>query len=322
MIESLSGILLSLLYPTKERQVIHSPKPLKSSVIIPYIMKDQVSLFRIRAMFSSVSRMRTLNVCLLMMALALGSSISASAQQPFITTWQTDNAGTSASNQITIPGFGSNYDIYWEEVGNPANQGSATGNGTTTITFPSAGTYLVSISPGAGTFHRIAFSNGGDRLKLLSIDQWGSIAWSSMELAFLGCANMIYNATDIPDLSQVTIMRYMFAECTQFNGDIGNWNVSNVTNMQGMFQSAMAFNKPIGNWDVSKVTTMGNLFDRAEAFNQPIGEWNVSNVTSMYATFSMATSFNQPIDGWNVGKVTTMIAMFGGASSFNQPIDN
>jgi hypothetical protein len=44
MIESLLGILLSLLQLTKERQVIHSPKPIISSVIIPYIMKDKVSL--------------------------------------------------------------------------------------------------------------------------------------------------------------------------------------------------------------------------------------------------------------------------------------
>ncbi|HSI78696.1 MAG TPA: BspA family leucine-rich repeat surface protein, partial [Lunatimonas sp.] len=269
-------------------------------------MKDQVSFFRIRAMFSSVSGMGTLSVCLLVMALALGSSISASAQQPFISTWQSDNAGTSASNQITIPGLGSNYDIHWEEVGNPANQGTATGNNLTTITFPSAGTYRVSISPGAGTFHRIFFSNGGDRLKLLSIDQWGSIAWSNMDSAFYGCANLVYNATDIPDLSQVTIMRYMFAGCRKFNGPIGNWNVGNVTNMSFLFANAVTFNQPIGNWDVSNVINMNAMFTLATVFDQPIGDWDVRNVIDMRDMFNYAIGFNKPIGNWDVTKVNNM----------------
>ncbi|MCC5939423.1 MAG: BspA family leucine-rich repeat surface protein [Lunatimonas sp.] len=285
-------------------------------------MKDKVSLFRIRAMFSFGSRMRTLSVCLLMMALALGSSISASAQQPFITTWKTDNAGTSSSNQITIPGEGSNYAIHWEEVGNPANQGNVTGNRATTLTFPSAGTYQVSISPGAGTFHQIAFNNGGDRLKLLSIDQWGSIAWSNMGGAFYGCENMTYNATDIPDLSNVTSLFFMFARCAQFNGAIGNWDISNVTSLQGMFFFATAFNQPISNWDVSNVTNMISTFSGATSFNQPIGSWDVSNVNNMRTMFSGATAFNQPIDDWDVTNVNNMSSMLSSARAFNQPIGN
>lgn len=41
---------------------------------------------------------------------------SAIAQNEFITTWKTDNPGTSNDNQITIPttGIGYNYDIDWE----------------------------------------------------------------------------------------------------------------------------------------------------------------------------------------------------------------
>src|SRR5690606_21887157 len=47
--------------------------------------------------------------------------------RPFITTWQATN------NTITIPteGSGYNYEIFWEEIGNPSNNGSVahrTGN--------------------------------------------------------------------------------------------------------------------------------------------------------------------------------------------------
>src|SRR5690606_27707056 len=102
----------------------------------------------------------------------------------FITTWQTDNPGTSGNNQITIPteGTGYNYNIYWEEVGNASNTGSATSiTGDHPITFSSAGTYQVEIT---GDFPRIFFNREGDKDKILTIDQWGNIAWSSMESAF------------------------------------------------------------------------------------------------------------------------------------------
>ena len=109
------------------------------------------------------------------------------SQNEFITTWKTDNSGSSSSTQISIPttGSGYNYTVAWEEVGNTSNTGSAgpfTGNAT--INFPTPGTYQVSI---AGNFPRIYFNNGGDRLKLISINQWGNQAWTSMAGAFQGC---------------------------------------------------------------------------------------------------------------------------------------
>ena len=47
----------------------------------------------------------------------------------FITTWQSDNPGTSDPNQITIPteGGGYNYNVYWEATSDPAVNGSVSG---------------------------------------------------------------------------------------------------------------------------------------------------------------------------------------------------
>ena len=241
------------------------------------------------------------------------------SQEPFITTWRTTNSGPSPNNQITIPGFGSNYTIEWEEVGNPANNGSLSGNDETTVIFPSPGTYRVSIS---GDFNRIRFNNGGDRLKLISIDQWGDIEWECMAEAFYGCRIMVYNATDFPDLSSVESMSSMFKDCASFNGEIGYWDVSSVTDMSGLFHLAGAFNQPLGDWDVSNVTNMSKLFYLAINFNQPIGSWEVSNVYNMEGMFRGARSFNQPISDWNVSSVQDMSYMFQFASNFNQPIGN
>jgi hypothetical protein len=123
--------------------------------------------------------------------------------QAFITTWKTDNPGTSANNQITIPttGGGYNYDIYWEDVSNAAVNGNISAQtGNATITFPAIGTYRVEI---IGNFPQIYFTGGGDRLKILTVTQWGNIAWASMESAFLSCPNLTVPATDAPNLSGV-----------------------------------------------------------------------------------------------------------------------
>ncbi|MCF2487716.1 BspA family leucine-rich repeat surface protein [Dyadobacter sp. CY347] len=268
------------------------------------------------------------------------------ASGQYITVWNTTNAGESGNDQVTIPATGTNYDIVWEEVGVPSNNGGVTGvSGNYTIQFPTAGIYQVSITPGSGTFTRIAFGPDTDYRKLLEIRQWGNIQWESMENAYASCNNMTVTATDIPDLRNVTSMHSMFASCyavtglsqanswdvstvtdmaymfasTHFNDPIDNWNVSNVTNMEGMFFNSY-FNQPIGNWTVGNVTNMSYMFDATETFNQPIGSWDVSNVTNMGYMFAVSQSFNQPIDEWETGSVVNMRSMFAQAAVFNQPI--
>jgi len=241
-----------------------------------------------------------------------------SATDYFITTWKTDNPGTSNSTSITIPttGGGYSYDVDWDNDGTFDELGIT---GDVTHDFGAAGTYTIQIRSG-GAFPRIYFNNGGDKSKLLSIDQWGTNPWTSMESSFFGCNNMVLNATDSPDLSGVTSTGQMFYNCLTFNQDIGNWDVSNVTSMFSMFGNAFSFNQDIGGWDVSMVTNMSQMFQQASFFNQDIGGWNVSIVTNMQQMFLSAISFNQNLGGWDVGNVTNMQQMFLGAVIFNQDI--
>ncbi|MGB0523329.1 MAG: BspA family leucine-rich repeat surface protein [Flammeovirgaceae bacterium] len=234
------------------------------------------------------------------------------SENAFITTWQT----TSANESITIPteGSGYNYTIDW---GDGTIEGGQTGDAT--HTYAAAGNYQVEI---IGDFPRIYFNNGGDKGKIISIDQWGNIAWSTMENAFQGCSNLTYNATDAPDLTQVTNMRNMFGSCFDFNGAIGNWDVSQVLNMAGLFINASVFNQDISAWNTSLVTDMSFMFSGANAFNQDLSGWNVSQVMDMKSMFTRASVFNQDITGWNVSQVTDMNGMFFEASLFNQALND
>jgi len=245
----------------------------------------------------------------------------------FVITVQTDNPGTSLDTQFTIPtsGDGYNYNVDCDNDGLVDATGQT---GNYTCDFSSSGTYTVRISDNSGVgtgfpaiyFNNGDFDNGGDKEKLLTIEQWGTGHWTSMDSAFDGCSNLTGQAVDVPDLSGVMSMAHMFAGASSFNQDIGNWDTSNVDSMTGMFGQASVFNQNIGNWNTSNVLGMSAMFNHASAFNQNIGNWNTSNVTNMYGMFSGASSFNQDIGNWDSSKVTAMSYMFYNAVAFNQPI--
>lgn len=241
----------------------------------------------------------------------------------FITTWDTTLAGTSASNQIIITGFGGgySYSVYWESLSSSTATGTiaTSTSASQTITFPEPGQYKVAIK---GTYPRIYFNNGGDKLKILTVEQWGSNAWTSMGDAFYGCANLTVPATDAPNLSGVTSMNSMFQGASSFNQSINHWDVSNVTSLYRTFRDASSFNQPLNNWNTASVTSMFETFAGASSFNQPLNNWNVSKVVTMYAAFYGAIAFNQPLNSWDVSRVNSMHAMFERATNFNQPLNS
>ncbi len=242
---------------------------------------------------------------------------------PFVSTWET----TANNETITIPtiGTGYNYTVDW---GDTTTTTGETGDATHTYITP--GIHTISIT---GDFPRIYFNNSGDKEKIRTIEQWGDIEWSSMEDAFYGCTNMQGNFTDSPNLSNVTSMRQMFRNCSQYNIAMNNWDISTITDMGLAFRGATSFNGLITNWDTSNVTSMSQMFSGATVFNQNIGNWNTSNVIAFSSMFFRAREFNQDIstklgqgvptgDAWNVSRASDMQGMFDGATVFNQDIGN
>lgn len=252
-------------------------------------------------------------------------SFIARAQEPFITTWEV----TNESLEITIPVPSSEYNYdYTIDFGD----GTVMTNVASSIThtYSSAGIYTVEIS-GVFPAIRIYDSDYENQIKLKSIEQWGDVAWQTMYRAFMRSYNLVINATDAPDLSQVTNMSYMFVHAESLNQSINHWDVSNVEDMSWMFESALTFNQPLDNWNVSSVTNMFRMFYGALSFNQPIGNWDVSSVTNLGYMFSKDENvpynepgliFNQPLDNWDVSNVTYMSGMFYLTESFNQPLNN
>lgn len=255
------------------------------------------------------------------LVVSIFGALAAPPPQAFVTTWKTDNTGSSSNTQITIPTGGAtgfNYDVLWFEVSTPSNTGTLLGQtGDLTIDFGSPGIYQVEIT---GDFQRINFGFGfNDAQKLLTVEQWGNLTWSTMEMAFNGCSNLRIPATDAPDLSNVTTMLGMFLGCSSFNDPINHWDVSTVTIMDQLFSGASAFDQDLSSWNVKNVASSYYMFGSASAFNHDISGWEMSSAV-MGGMFANASSFNQDISGWDVSNGSSLFSMFEGATSFNQDI--
>jgi surface protein len=248
----------------------------------------------------------------------------------FVTTWSTNANGDVSEDptSITIPmaAFGTDggYDVDWDNDG-VFDQTNLTNK--TTHDYGVSGTYTVRIKPSSTTTSLeldMGFNSTADnQKKLTSIDQWGTIHWSSMVYAFYGTTNMELNATDIPDLSGVTSVAGMFSYASKITGSsMNSWDTSNVTNMSGMFGAATSFNGDISNWDTSNVTNMSGMFGAATSFNGDISNWNTSNLMYTGSMFANATAFNRDLSGWNMANVTNMNDMFNFATSFNSDISS
>ncbi|RZA26128.1 MAG: BspA family leucine-rich repeat surface protein [Proteobacteria bacterium] len=259
----------------------------------------------------------------------------------FITSWKTDNTGTSDSQSISLPIYNGgtyNFVVQWGD-GSDSIVTSYTGG---THSYAAAGTYTVKIT---GTITGWNFNNGLDRKKILNISAWGPLRLGNTAHYFSGASNLTITATDtlnttgtinfydsfagctsittIPNItswnmSAVTTTESMFNGATNFNQSLAGWNVSAVTHMGGMFSNTTSFNQDLTSWDVSHVTRMGFMFAFSN-FNSSLANWNTANVTDMSTMFYNNTVFDQDISNWNTIKVTNMAQMFRG-SKFNHPI--
>ena len=258
---------------------------------------------------------------------------------PFTISVKTDNAGTSNNDQFTIPWTGT-YDVDWGD----GNTDTGVTNAQT-HTYATTGTYDVSVTAASG---RIAFANGGDKLKLLNISSWGETAWTSMKDSFRGCSSLTtISATDVPltpfsfssmffnasslvsipnlnnwDVSSLTNMGAMFRAVPNFNGDCSSWDVSSVTDMSYMFSEVTSFTGDISNWDVSSVTNFKWFLYNKPSWNNDLSSWDVSSATNMERMFQSCTIFNSDIGNWDVSNVTNMFILFQDCTSFDQDLSS
>jgi len=227
----------------------------------------------------------------------------------FVTVWET----TASSETITLPATSSSNDfnVDWGD-GNDEDVTSA----SPSHEYATAGEYTVTIS---GTCPKWYQNDGGDKLKIIEISNWGSVGFTELNNAFHGCENLTITAADPAGMGAVTTMYRMFFNCSSLTTvNASNWDVSAVTNMSYMFLGCSSLTTVnASNWDVSAVTTMERMFlNDSSLTTLDVSNWDVSAVTTMYRMFYECSSLT-PLDvsDWDVSAVTTMYQMLRECSS-------
>jgi len=226
---------------------------------------------------------------------------------PFRFAVTTNSAGASASNQFRLPLTSSgvlNMEVFWGD--GTSNIITTASQAEVTHTYSSAGTYNINIS---GSVTGWQFNGAGDARKMRDITRWGTFVMDK-DSAFRNCQSMTVAATDAPTITTTSLYNCFFY-CFNFNGAVGNWDVSGVTNMEGTFLACNAFNQPLNSWNVSNVTNMKDMFNGSNTFNQPLNSWDVSNVTNMNGMFYNIAAFDQNLGSWNIINVTNIGSFLG-----------
>ena len=267
---------------------------------------------------------KKLQVLLMISLSIISTTIIAAGSDDFIITVKTNITGATANNQFQIPisGINFHYNVDCEDDGNFEVNDF---NSAYTCTYSSAGTYTIrivdKIGDGSG-FTGFSFNNIGDKLKLLSVDQWGTFKWKFLNGAFWGSTNVVFNATDSPDLSGVLNLSDMFRFATNANPNTTNWDVSNVTSMADMFRSASSANPNTSNWDTSQVQTMSHMFWNALAANPDVTTWDVTQVSNMDLMFANVTlptaDYDKLLITFNGQNVQPGLSFHGGNSKYCQ----
>jgi hypothetical protein len=184
----------------------------------------------------------------------------------FIFTVKTDNAGTSGTDQFTLPTTGFSWDclVQWGDGTSDSYVGTM---GSPTHTYPSVGTYEIKIS---GIGNRIFFNNTGDRRKVLEIKNWGNMVWNgSLGNFFRGCSNLDVTATDFPKFNNTnTSILNFFASCSNLqntNGSLSTWQVEDVTTFDGCLSQCNLFNQSLGTWFLRPTSTIIFMLDVSNA---------------------------------------------------------
>jgi len=116
--------------------------------------------------------------------------------------------------------------------------------------YASAGDHQIRIS---GSFPNIYFSNGGDGLKLKSVENLGDVGWAALNKAFSGCTNVTSFVSGNTDTSAVTNMGSMFYNCSSLTSlDFTGFDTSSVTSMGTMFYGCTS----LTSLDVSGASTL------------------------------------------------------------------
>ena len=217
----------------------------------------------------------------------------------FLMTIDTTNAG-SASNTFILPaGNVGTYDAVIDWGDGSTSTITAFNDADLTHVYSVGGTYQISIS---GSFPNIKFNNVGDKLKAISIDNWGNCGFTSLDSSFFGCSNLVINATDYLTNNITSIYR-AFSVCSSITTfpNFNKFNTSSVTSSRLCFQSTSSLTSlDMSDMDFSSCSNFGAAGSNGMFLSSGIQSINLSNITLNTSSFTFSAFF------YNCSSLTTI----------------
>ena len=180
-----------------------------------------------------------------------------------------------------------------------------------THTYADAGDHTIRIS---GSFPNVYFNNGGDKLKVKSVENLGVVGWTRLNRSFFGCANMTSFTAGSTDTSAVTDMSVMIRNCTGLTSvDVSSFNTAAVTSMAYTFQNCRSLTSlDLSSFNTAAVLSMDSMFDLCGGLTSlNVSSFDTSAVTIMSDMFYECDSLTSlDLSNFNNAAVTDMDYMF------------
>jgi hypothetical protein len=220
----------------------------------------------------------------------------------FVFSVNTANAGVSNNDQFKLPLFsGGIYDFTVEDWGDGTSDNITVWNDPkSTHTYPAPGIYEITIS---GQLEGWRFNNGGDKLKILTISNWGTLILGTNQTAyFSGCTNLDVTASDELNVSGMSNLQQVFSNCQSLSGIIRFNDTSNIQSFRQAFYSCFLFNHPLTINSNNCITFYGMFFN-ASLYNQDMSNWDIPLVSTMEWMLSGTNisndNYSNTLIGWN-----------------------
>jgi hypothetical protein len=187
---------------------------------------------------------------------------------PFKLKIKTNNEGQSGPNEIILPlAFSEqyNFSINW---GDGFSENYSGPGASLSHSYTQEGEFVIEIKENTlGGFPRILFSNGGDKLKVIEIVQWGGNTWSSFSAAFYGCANMTITASDSSTAKTQDVLYFSNAwrACSSLT-NFPSIDTSSATNFSNAWRDCTLLNT-FGNIDASSANTFSSTWQGCSAIS-------------------------------------------------------
>ena len=246
---------------------------------------------------------------------------SSSGLVGFVFDVDTTQSGVSTSTQFKLPLSSTGVTNAIVDWGDDSTDILTSWNqAETTHTYSTSGTYTITIT---GTLEGWFINNGGDKLKIKEVKNWGNGDGLTLKNInggyFMGASNITCIATDAPTIS-VSNFQQVFRDASSIVSGVKNWDVSSVTNLIFAFYGANDFNEDLSNWDVSNVTNFKYCFERCFDLDQSFASWDMTSATDvgrMFKTCTLSTAnYDATLIGWASQSLNSGLSVHFGFSRY------